>query len=808
MEKDKTFWFGFAGFGLIIILAFSLNGLLDIAGFESTYRESMVNQFTIQGEAAKNNIETALSLGKKLYLMQDEFDELFYDILRDSNGIRHFYVTDADGKIIYTTRIGTVQSAPPFSPEYTEDLPENSDRPPITTVKVFDAYYICIPLYSSNRFFQGTLMAEFSQETISAFIYKTAVKVFTSAFVLILASLVLYFFFSWVFFGKKRAESIITIVLLLGSQAIFSIQNNGFYNTSISDIFSKNMLVLARSVTEELQKPLDYGIKIDDLGGAREYLLKRIEGNPQCSDIYVTDINLNVLYEVRQNAGAANIDDSSRRLSRQDADLTILPLVSIYGSGYLVLRLNRPMITGILRDIAMDSATIIVVALIFAFLLKDFFAFMSARRSLIKNEELVQGDEKEKYSLLLIKIGTFLFMFAAFETLSFIPLFIQDMYKRNPGEIMGLSEQTVISLPVSIYMFGIMLSMLITLFALKKVNIWKRYIIITLFFIAGSAATIFSDTMLTLMIARFITGLGFGGMLLNTASIVIQYTTEKNRSVGFGTNAASFAAASICSIPVGGIIVNKFGYAAGIWVSIGFAVIFFLFSLICMRTGQRGITEKPRQEKIEERFSFKTFFRILCSKHIVIYILCINIPFQLIYVGLFQFLLPIYMNDSLGLSQGNIGRILSIFSIVSLGAVIISRLSDMVKNDKVLLSLGAIMVGIVLLAFGLYPAGGMLLFIGVLVGMGLDNLSIDSIEEVYISSGNIKNISEENLLQSYKVIEKIISVFIPTLTGMIIAYSGFSRSMIYIGIWCLFGAIVFLFLGKNGRWGGGTVYEK
>ncbi len=801
MERNKTFWFGFAGFGLVLILAFSLNGLLDIAGFESTYKESVISQFTIQGEAAKNNIETSLNLGKKLYLMKDQFDEIFYNILKQTSGIRHFYVADAEDRIIYTTRIGSSQGVVPFSVGFSGDLSGSDGRPAVKTVKFLDSYYICIPLYSGNQFFQGTLMAEFSQETVSAFIYKTALKVFTSALVLILVSLFLYLLFSWIFFKKSRAESIIIIVLLLGSQAMFSIQNNGFYNDSISGIFSKNMSVLAKSIAEELQKPLDYGIKIDALGDANEYLAKRIEGTPQCSDIYITDINLNVLYETHRLIPEKNTTESLQKLSRQDADLTILPLNSIYGNGYLVLRINRPMINGILRDIAMDSATIIIVALIFAFLLKDFFAFMSIRHSMVKKQEIIQPGEKEKYSLLLIKISTFLFMFAAFETLSFIPLYIQDVYKQNPGGIMGLPEQTIISLPVGIYMFGIMLSMFITLFGLKKLNIWKRYIIMTFLFIAGSGATIFADSMISLMAARFVTGLGFGGVLLNTASLVISYTSGKNRSIGFGTNAAAFAAATICSIPVGGVIVNKFGYDAGIWVSIGFAVLFFLFSLICMKASRDDYSDENRQDTAEEKFSFKSFFRILRSKHVIVYILCINIPFQLIYVGLFQFLLPIYMNESLGLSQGNIGRILSIFSIVSLGAVMMSRISNIIKNDKVLLSLGAIAVGIILIAFGLYPAGGMVLFIGVLAGMGLDNLCIDSIEEVYISSGNIKNISEENLLQSYKAIEKIISVFIPTLTGIIIGYSGFSTSMVYIGLWCLLGAVAFLFLGKNGRWG-------
>jgi ABC-type microcin C transport system permease subunit YejB len=87
-----------------------------------------------------------------------------------------------------------------------------------------------------------------------------------------------------------------------------------------------------------------------------------------------------------------------------------------------------------------------------------------------------------------------------------------------------------------------------------------------------------------------------------------------------------------------------------------------------------------------------------------------------------------------------------------------------------------------------------------MVGMGIDNLFVDSIEEVYVSSGKIKGISDENIIQSYKATEKIISVFLPTITGLIITLFGFNASMMFIGLWSAVGAVAFVFLGINGRW--------
>jgi predicted MFS family arabinose efflux permease len=823
VQTGKTFLSGFLGFGIILLIAFTVNAVLDLSGFESAYRDSLVAQFRVEGEAIKGKIETALNLGKKIYLLDElvtellseslkqplrglndsaelegQIDEILLAVIRKDTGIQNIYVADKDNAILYSSRSSIAQKNIPFYFDKGKDIPEGGGRSPLVIVNFLDANYICIPIYSGNKFFEGTLLIEFSENLIQSYIQKAVYRLIFLVLQLLAIALSLYFLLFRLLPEHKRKETIITVILILSSQLYFSISNYGFYNMSISGMFNKNMSVLAKSIAEELQKPLDYQVRIEDLGRADAYLENRIAGNPHCSDIYITDINLSILY-------GAHRDDSPESaasevwLTRQDGDLTMIPLSSIYGNGYLVLRLNRPMINAILNDIALDSGTIIIIALIFAFILKDLLAFIGSL-SFLRKRRLNLSANNEEDSLRLIKISTFIFMFAAFVPLSFMPLYIQHIYFLNPVNNSLVNARNATSLPIASYMLGVLAAMFITLFVIKSLSIRVRYAIMALVFIAGSLMTIAKDDIMFLIFARFVAGFGYGGILLSTSSLVMTYTNDKTRGTGFGTNAAAFAAASICSIPIGGIIVNKFGYAAGIWVAIVFALFFLVFSVFCIHPTKRAAEVKQKKETDDRKVTFDQFFRVLASRHVIVYLLCVNIPFQLIYLGLFQFLLPIYMSDTLGLSQGNIGRFLSIFCIVSLGAAFISRFSDRVKNDKLLISIGALCVGIALIAFKLYPAGGFFVFVAVLIAMGLDNVSIDAIEELYLSSGNVPGISEENLLQSYKVIEKIVSVVIPTLTSTIIIYAGFSSSMFIIGIWSVIGAIAFLFFGKNGRW--------
>ena len=801
MESRRSDILSFVAFLIVFIFGLVVNGWLGLSGFESVYRESLIRQYNVQGEFIKTRIESSLSLGKKLYLIPDQIESLFYEALDRSDGISHLYVTDDKESVLYSTRSVLAQNQLPFDCFSTDEESSVSNIP--YTVTFGDSEYICIPLYDSNSR-EGCVIIEFPHSTITSYSLKMMRKILSLGFTILGVFSVFYLLFYLLLKRHSWGETLITVSLLLISQVAFTWQTYNMYNDDLSLIFNKNMTVMAKSVAEDLQKPLEYIDGYNELSRVPQYLSDRISGNPQCSEIYITDSSYSVLTSSTSDANTWGTGD---RLDKNDTDLTFFALSSSSSSDYLVFRLNRPMINEILRDMALDSGTIIIVALLFSFILKDFFMLLQNKKSIAKPVSQMDAYD-EANALRLIKVSTFFFMFAAFETLSFIPLYIKDVFSKSPGMFASMDPNTAISLPVSSYMLGIMVAMFITIFALKNLSIKKRYVIMSLLFIIGSVFTIFASDMLILIIARFVAGFGFGGVLLSTSSLVIAYTSNKTRSQGFGTNAAASASASIASISVGGVISSKFGYEAGIAVSIVFALFFLLFSIFCIKEQEKDVSEEKSAELAEtaestavakRSLSAKQFFKVFFSRHILSYIFCINIPFQLIYVGLFQFLLPLYMSDTLLLSQGNIGRILCIFSIVSLAASWVSKFSDKFRNDKLLIAFGALCVGIVMIIFNFWQAGGFIIFFALMFAMGIDNVFIDAIEEVYVESGQIQGVDEENILQSYKTIEKVISVAIPTITSAIITAMAFSGSMLVIGAYSLIGGVLFIILGKNGR---------
>lgn len=793
MNKKNSVALGIFSFLIVLFAGLFVNGMLGLSGFDEIYRNALMSRYSIQGEVITNKIESSLNLGKKLYLLDNQVKPLFNKTMADIPEIEHLYITDNSEKIIYTTRSVLKQDHIPF--KYYEGKSPSMDNL-YYTYKFLDSWFACLPFYSAEGGFEGTLYIEISQNTISEFTGVYFSEAIKFGIIVFICGFLAYVIFSVFFIKTKRAESVLTILIMLGTLLPFSFYSYKTFNKALTKVFNTNMVVLSQSISSSLDSTGHFVEGFVSVSGMDEYLETRLKGNEHCASISITNGNYAQLY-------SASIDGQPVEIDVDNPDFLVMPFKFGEGEQYLVLQINRALINEILRDMAVDSAVIIVVALIFAFILKDLFMLISRRRDLLVRPEKMSNEEAGT-ALKLIKISTFIFMFAAFETVSFIPLYIQDVYSKSAeslGILSAIPADTVISLPVGSYMFGIMVSMFITLFVIKKLAVKYRYVLMSLVFVAGSFLTMWSDNMLMLIIARLVAGFGFGGILLSTSSLVIAYTSSKSRSAGFGTNAAGFAAASIASIPVGGVLVSKFGYDAGLMTSIVFAILFLLFSLTCVPNpnSKKNKTEETDDIVLEEPITGKQFFKVLGAPSIWAYIICINIPFQLIYWGLFQFLLPIYMNDTLHLSQSNIGLILSIFSFISLGAAIAGRMADKMKNDKFLIGIGALLAGASLVIFG-FMEESILFFVVVMVFMGIDNLFIDSIEEVYLASCPIKDVSEENVLQSYKVIEKVLSVFIPTVTGLIISFLGFNVSLMSIGAYSLLGALLFFVLGRNYRW--------
>lgn len=809
-QRAKTPWVAVV---LTLLVSLGLNLVLGASEFEEAYRTALVNKFGISVKTIKTQVENSMSLGKPLHLFGDSMGPLFAEARNQDSGIGHLYITNSVGTILYATRPGTEGREMPVLYSKGSANPSKEALFATETTRAGDSVFVSIPLYRISQFYEGHLFLEFNQSLISNSILTILLDLGLTSLVTFALTLLVFVLVARLFslLGRPltaRGTVVWILVVLFLSQGYYGVTNNRYYSQAYTQVYNANMTALSQSVRGDFDKVFSYGLPVERLKGAETFLAERLKGNPESSNLYVFDSQGKVLYQSGEAGTASVLEPSQAKLANLTLPAAVRtlapgsPPLAIEGivyvallKGVLALEINRTLIDTRLGEQSLDSLTIAIVSLIVAFMLLELLR-LNESRALLTVAQREQLKQEGTTGLRFIRLACFIFTFGAFVPLAFLPQHIQQIYDASPIQLFQWNSDIMVSVPMGTYMIGITAAMLLSIFVFRFLTLRTRYILISVFFVAGTLMTVLAKDILWMSLARFIAGMGFGGALLATTSLVTAFTDEKRRSSGFGIAAAGFAAATLCSVPIGGVIVNRLGTEAGLYTAIAFGILFLAFILFFLKTEAPAAPEVRKGAKL----TVGQWTRILFSRHILTYTFFMNIPFQVLYWGLLQYVLPLYMSNSLGFSEANIGRILSLFCIISLFAAFASRLADRLMNDKLLLAFGSVTVGLALLLFNFVPEGGLALFIGVIVAMGIQNLFVDSIEEVFVSKGRVPvAVDEETLLQSYKTVEKVLSIFVPTLSGILFLVAGFNNAMFLLGVFTLAGAVLFFVFAQNGR---------
>jgi len=796
---------------VVLLVAQALNGILAISSFEETYRNTLLSNFRIIGRDLKREIETGVNFGKPISLFSG-MDTVFSHIMSENDNIDEIYVTAPDRTVLYSTdggAVGRVLGSSEFP-----SFDENPDQEQLYLSRVNyyrGSYFITLPVYYNMQDWVGSVHLQFSGSVITEKV-SAIIRDNLSYFFYILAGALIVMVLLQVIIGLTHREgthglklpmknTIVIIFILLASQLLYTYMNNNYFREAYVRIFNTNVDTLSRAVKNDMEYVLDWGIPTDRLKKAEVLLGQRLENNPQAVEITITDTDGRALYRAHLRDDvyhtASVLEQSAADIEDYSIDLTgteVKRIIPLEGGGerrgYLAVFINTDLIGERLRDILLDALTVIVVALIFSIeLLRILSVVMPAEETGLKPGDKTAAERSR--NLQIIRITSFLFFFATLIPLSYLPIFIKEVYEVSGTGFMGLSEGTMLSLPISSYMIGAAVIIPVIGFTSSRFSLRGIFLLSLTLFGGGTMLSAFSTNTVQLIAARFIAGLGYGAGIINSTNLIVRYTDSGNRTTGFGNWAGGFAAASICAISIGGIIVNRLGYRTGFFVATGFAVFLCIFVLSHLKIVERRV--EPRRQKI----GLRSFFYLFRNRSLVANLFFSTIPIQLAYIGLFQYVFPLYMN-TMNVSQSNIARILTVYGLISLATPLISRASDRIQKNKLFIIVGNLITGVFLLGFFLYD--NLLLMILVIVVMGIGSMLVDAVNEAFIiSSKEAREIGETKLLSIYTTYEKIIAVVVPIVAGILITAVGFSSSIGVIGVITVGGAILFALLGKNIR---------
>jgi predicted MFS family arabinose efflux permease len=790
--------------GLAILLAAQvLNHVQVQASTEKALTQAQVSQKLVAARDLKASLERGMGFGKPLALFSGT-DKLFDSLRSRYEGITFLAVTGPNLEAYAQTDPGVLPAlAPQDLPAFPTVNPPGREVAAKTLVRG-QQILVSLPLYFNDKDLKGEVWLGFSRGPLETQL--AGEGAYGLAVLGIFASLTGLAFLGLFFLLVRRRDGrgpadvskkfhlplltrislAIVSVLLVGILG-YSFSTTGRFTAGLVQTYEQNVTVLARSQAAELQRLLVWDLAPDHWQKAETLLAAQVRHTPEVQVLALTDPQGKTLYSADRTSVYPGDSGKPAPQIGQGTGWVKAPLADPNGAtrAFLWGKIDQSFLDSINFDRFLDALTVTLVSLVFSVELLLVLGVFAGRP-----RELSPSVPTPDSAVKVIRFTAFLFFLAELLPLPFMPLYIADLYSHSPLAIFQLSPDAVRGIPFSAHLFGVMVFVPLVGALTNRVSLRTLFVTSGLLLLAGNVLAAFSGNLALLIVWRFVSGLGYGGVLAASGGLVVQTTSKENRTSGFAGWGAGFAAASICAVVLGGILANHVGYRNGLLVSAGISVALGAFVLAFHpRKAPAPGAAQVRKPKLSDLFAP---FR---DRTALLTLLFASIPVQLAFFGLFQYTLPLVM-DQAGLSEANIGRILTIYGLISLGSPLLARYADRTRNEKRLIVLGNLVTGVFLMLF--FLQGGLWSIILVVAAIGIGGLLFDTVISSFLSLTKASEThGEAAFLSIFLTWEKLFTVFIPVLVGTLMTSLGYLPSAALLGVVIAVGALVFALLVRG-----------
>ncbi len=758
---------------IILIISLSINFFLNISSFEDIYKKTLISKFKQINRELKQKIETGVNFGKPLYKFSG-VENYFNDIKAENKDISHIFISNEKGKVLYSTEKDDVGL------HLIDELISIDDLNTIKVSEYDERFYIYSPIVYDEKEIKGYAYIEFSKHIISKNILimiKIKLNLFLMTLMFSALILIIILIISQKIYSDfEKKTRIVVILVLMFTQLIYSYINLQNFEKIYLKMLNKNLTNFSKSIENEVNYFSKLGLDIDQLKGFEKYLSREIQGIAEFEAIMIKSDEKIFYYANDSGAQKSYFDGNIKNKFQEDSSkyLMIRNLNKPQENINIVIKLNKKLIKTKQVDLILDTLTVLIISLIIGYQLLLF--------SFIKKKDYTKKINSRKYdNKIVIQILGFLFYFAEMIPLSFIPIYIERIYNKNPISIPGISDKVILGLPISIYMLGSAVSVLIIGLLSHKISerrimLWGCFLLVI-----GAIGAAFSIGIVELSIFRLMSGIGYGSITITATALILRVFKDGNVATGFGFWASGYGAASLCAVPIGGVMVFRFGFRTALLVSALISASIFIFIYIFVKN--RSVSEINTEKKE------KSSLNIFRDKKVVSNFFLRLVPFHLVYVGIFQFMMPLIMSQK-GLSAANIGRILTIFGLVYIAMPLVSKLVDRIKKDALFITFGSLIIGSVLLVIKV--SQDIYALVIIVLGISVGSMIADAAEESFITSTDIaKELGETKFMSIYNSYERLIMVFSPLLSSYFVAIFGFTNSIFIIGVYTVISTIIY-----------------
>ncbi|MGK0288728.1 MAG: putative MFS family arabinose efflux permease [bacterium] len=386
------------------------------------------------------------------------------------------------------------------------------------------------------------------------------------------------------------------------------------------------------------------------------------------------------------------------------------------------------------------------------------FHFLDYRFSKGRKYNRVQKDDVS-----YMRTPLFLFSFAEELSRPFLPLYSETLYT----PIFGWSQKFVIGLPIIIFMAVIAVITPIAGSLLDKYGCRKTLLLGIIPSILGFAGSIVADGIYEFIVARALSGLGYGLFFVAAQGYFANYTTEENKATAMGQFITTVITAGFCGVAIGGILSEEIGYARVFIVSL---VLTFLATYLILRE----FPEKTLEPNEKKTITFRGLTQLVAHSQFSRLLFFSTIPAKAVLTGFLFYLVPLYLQE-LGNSQGEIGRNMVGFSfIIIIGTRAVNYIADRFKIHHFLVYLGSILTSIGLISLYWYQSSTAIVLSILTLGFAYTCSSSTQMaiaSEIYETSLK-KTLGKGQVFSTFRLFDRVGSILGPLLAALFYDLSG------------------------------------
>ncbi|MEE4377368.1 MAG: MFS transporter [Candidatus Competibacteraceae bacterium] len=377
--------------------------------------------------------------------------------------------------------------------------------------------------------------------------------------------------------------------------------------------------------------------------------------------------------------------------------------------------------------------------------------------------------------LLGIRAATFLFMFAEEIARPFLPLYVREF----TTPFVGISQDLLISLPLSAFMLGVALTMPFAGPWCERIGYRKAFVSGAALASAGLVGTGIATGFYDLIAWRVCAAIGYAIMFAACQGYVVEKTQADNRAQGIAVFVGGIMVAAICGPAIGGMLADRIGYTWTFFVGAALAACSAWLAYGLMTPGARRHSPQTQRSGIQ----WADFKVVLSEPRFVVLMLFAAVPAKLLLSGFLFFLVPLLLTH-LGSNQAEIGRIVMTYGLANVVLMsLCARFADRLNAHGFMVGSGGVIAGTGMIPMIFFPNSSLVLLGVVLLGVG-QAMSISSqlVLATQVCHKQIAAHGQGAVLGLYRFIERLGGAAGPFVVAGFVTLFGYVGAMMATGI--------------------------